>query len=65
MAGFSIWHWIILLIVGFFAVWPLWRIIKRTGNPPALALLFFVPFANLALIWFLALGRWPAVDGKS
>jgi hypothetical protein len=33
---------------------PLWRIVKRTGLPPALSLLGFVPVANIVFVWVFA-----------
>ncbi len=40
---------------------PLWRIVKRTGLPPALSLLGFVPVANVIFIWVFAFMEWPAL----
>jgi O-antigen ligase len=40
---------------------PLWRIVKRTGLPPALSLLGFVPVANVIFIWVFAFTEWPAL----
>jgi len=40
---------------------PLWRIVKRTGLPPALSLLGFVPVANVVFIWVFAFMEWPAL----
>ena len=62
MASFSIWHWAILLIFLGVVVFPAWKIVGKTGHPPFLALLLFVPVANLAVLWFLALSKWPSVQ---
>lgn len=62
MASFSIWHWAILLIFFGVVVSPIWKIVGKTGHPPFLALLLFVPFANLAVPWFLASSKWPSVQ---
>jgi hypothetical protein len=40
---------------------PLWRIVKRTGLPPALSLLGLIPFVNIIFIWVFAFTDWPAV----
>lgn len=50
----------------FFAlfVWPFWRITKRTGNPPIMSLMLFVPVLNLIFIFYLAFGRWPALESR-
>lgn len=60
--GLSVTHLIIFLLWIVVMGVPAWRIVGRTGNPPALALLFLVPLVNLALWWWLAFGRWPALD---
>jgi hypothetical protein len=39
---------------------PIWRVLKRTGNVPALALLGFIPFVGpLVVLFVIAYGRWP------
>jgi len=40
---------------------PLWRIVKRTGLPPVLSLLAFVPAANVIFVWVFAFMEWPAL----
>jgi hypothetical protein len=64
MWHFGIWHgfglvfWIVVVGV------PLWKIVERSGNHPALALLFLVPIVNLGFLWWLAFARWPAVPAS-
>ncbi len=41
----------------FIAVW--WKVIAKTGNSGALALLIVIPLANLGLVLFLAFSEWP------
>lgn len=44
-------------------VYPLWRICRRMGRDPALALISIVPYVGLmALALALAIGRWPSID---
>jgi hypothetical protein len=62
MGSFSIWHWIVLAAMVAVILVPYWKIVKRTGNPPALSILFLVPLVNLVAIWWLAYTKWPAVD---
>lgn len=59
MGSFSIWHWLIVLIYVGLVAWPLWRIVGKTGNHPALSLLLHIPVVNVALILFLAFSEWP------
>ena len=64
MHSFSIWHWLIALIFLLIFFWPLWKIVGRTGHPAILAILFLIPIANIFLVWFLALSKWPALERK-
>ena len=48
------------LAVGLLTVWPAMRILRRAGQPPALAALVFLPLIGvLALLVMLTLRRWP------
>jgi hypothetical protein len=60
MGSLSTWHWVIVAVVFFLILWPLGRIIKRTGRHPAIALLGIIPLVNVALLWWLAYSRWPS-----
>jgi len=62
MEGFSAWHLIGLLFLVVLVIWPLWLIIRRTGNPGPAALLILVPVVGTLVLWWLALARWPALD---
>jgi hypothetical protein len=64
MGAMSLWHWLILALVIFAWIFPLWRIIGRTGHHPALALIGFFPLTALILLWWLAYARWPAVESR-
>jgi hypothetical protein len=66
MGGFSIVHWLILLLIGLLWVIPLARIFKRVGFGWGWALpALFPPFAMVAL-WVLAFSRWnPPGPGRA
>ncbi len=55
MAGFSLWHWLILVVF----IVPMWRIVSRAGFHGAWSLLMVVPLLNLVLLWVFAFMRWP------
>jgi hypothetical protein len=40
-------------------VWPMWRVLKRAGFPPALALFAIVPGVQVFICFFLAFADWP------
>ena len=56
------WPGIALIIAVTLALlaWPAGRICRRVGFSPWLGLLILVPFANVVLLWFVALVPWPA-----
>lgn len=61
MGQFSIWHWLVLLLLWAVFGIPAWRITGRTGNHPAWSLLLLLPVANVLFLWWLAFARWPGV----
>ncbi len=62
MGSFSIVHWLVVLLVAFLWVFPIWKILERTGRPGPLALIALVPMLGLVLLWWIALSRWPAQE---
>ncbi len=62
MASFSMFHGLFFVIMILIFVVPMWKIVSRTGNPGIAALLFFIPLVNIIALWWLAYGRWPAMD---
>jgi hypothetical protein len=48
-----------LLPLAALYVFVLWRLVAKTGNHGALALLFLVPLANIGLALYLAFTEWP------
>jgi len=58
MSEIGIIQWLIAATI-FFVV-PFWKIIKRAGLKPALALLALVPGGMLVLLWVIAFAKRPA-----
>jgi hypothetical protein len=46
-------------------VWPVCRIVGKTGFHPLFGILILVPIGNLALVLFLAFADWPALRGRN
>ena len=59
MGNFSLWHWIILLLILVVMVIPFWRIFPRAGWSKWLSLLMVISPLNIILLWILAFKRWP------
>ncbi len=59
MGSFSIWHWLILVLMTVVWVIPFWRIFPRAGWAAPLSLLMLLPVVNVVLLWVLAFKTWP------
>jgi hypothetical protein len=52
----------IFAIVGIFIyIIPFWMIFKKAGFSPWLALLLFIPLANIIILYVLAFSQWKVV----
>lgn len=60
MGSFSIWHWLIVLIMVGVFIAPFWIIFKRIGLPPILSVLAAIPLVSIVFLWIIALKDWPA-----
>jgi len=50
---------IILIVIAFLIVLPLWKICSKAGFSPWLSLLIFIPLINILLFYYLAFTEWP------
>jgi hypothetical protein len=61
MLNIGLWEWVSFLILTvMFWVIPFWKIFKKLGYPPVLSLIMLVPVLNIAALWYIAIGEWPA-----
>jgi hypothetical protein len=63
MGSFSIWHWIILLLL----LLPLWffsRAVRKAGFSPLWAWLGIIPIVNIIMLWVFAYAKWPALPDQ-
>lgn len=65
MGIFSIWHILIIILVGYIVIYPISRILRRIGWNPWLSLLWLIPVLNIVMLWFVAFGRWPSIPQDS
>lgn len=54
-----------MFVMGIIVVVPFWRICMKAGYTCWLALLIFVPLANLGLLYFLAFANWPSLRNSN
>jgi hypothetical protein len=50
--------WSVAIVSAAVVIWPATVICRRVGYSPYLGFLAIVPFANLALLWFVAFSPW-------
>jgi len=62
MGGYVI-RWIVIL--SLLQVVPFWRIFKRMGFPPWLAIMASLPLVNLIVLYFVAMTPWPSETGSN
>jgi hypothetical protein len=53
------------LVISIVVIFPYWFIFKKAGFSGFLALLMFVPFINIIMLYFLAFARWNVVPAPA
>ena len=56
---------VMLVLVLIIFVYPVWRIISRTGHSGWWCVLIFIPLVNVMALWIFAFASWPLVDKKA
>ena len=59
MEAFSLWHWLIVVVILFVYIWPISRILKKAGFSPWWSLLAILWPIGVIGAWVLAYVRWP------
>ena len=59
MGSFSIWHWLIILLILSIYLVPVWRIVSKAGYNGAFSLIGFVPVLNIIMLGVFAFSKWP------
>src|SRR5262249_33035230 len=54
----------VILVVALLLLWPTWRILAKTGFPPAISLVGVIPGGIFVLYLFLAFVEWP-IQGRA
>jgi len=62
MGTFSLWHWIILLLVFAVPNLPLLWILKKAGKSRWQFVLACIPFVNVIWLWVFAFASWPTLE---
>jgi uncharacterized membrane protein YhaH (DUF805 family) len=59
MGSLSIFHFLIVILVLASFIVPVVKIIQKAGYSGWWILLWFVPFANIIMLWVFAFADWP------
>lgn len=66
MGAFSIWHWLIVLILTspfwLLPMLPISEVLKKAGFSRWWALLYLLPLINLVALFVFAYSQWPRRD---
>ena len=62
MGGFSLWHWVIVLLILVIAIWLPVRILHKAGYSGWWVLLTLIPVVNIVLLWVFAFADWPRLQ---
>jgi predicted PurR-regulated permease PerM len=52
-------RYILAAILLGIVLYPVSRILTKTGHSPWLVISFLIPFVNVAMLYILAQGKWP------
>jgi hypothetical protein len=63
-AGYSPFHWIIMLVAVAVIVIPYVKIIRKAGFSGWWVITVFIPLVNLIMLWVFAFVRWP-IENKT
>ncbi|MBE0659640.1 MAG: zinc ribbon domain-containing protein [Bryobacteraceae bacterium] len=61
LAGGIVVFLLIFLVMAILPIIAYWKIFAKTGNSGAIALLMIIPLVNLIVLYWMALGDWPAL----
>ncbi|WP_041358281.1 hypothetical protein [Nitrobacter hamburgensis] len=63
MGTFSLWHWLIAILLTIAIVTPFWKIFGRLRIPRILSVFAIVPFVSILYLWIIAYKKWPPDAG--
>lgn len=52
-------------VVGLVFLWPISKVLVRTGFSPWYCLLAIVPVINVVALWLFATSEWPTMKGPT
>lgn len=62
MGSFSIWHWIVVLLIVVLYVLPALNIVRKAGYSGWRCLLMLIPVVNVVAYWVFAFAKWPVLQ---
>jgi len=64
MGSFSIFHWLIVIVLLALYFVPIVRILQKAGYSGWWCLIVFVPLVNIIMFYVFAFANWPALRDK-
>jgi uncharacterized membrane protein YhaH (DUF805 family) len=59
MGTFSLWHWIVVVLILVIIIWLPVRILHKAGYSGWWVLLTLIPVVNIVVLWTFAFADWP------
>ncbi len=65
MGGFSIFHWLIVIVMLALYFIPVVKILQKAGDSGWWCLIAFVPLVNIIMFYVFAFANWPALRDRN
>lgn len=65
MGAFSIWHWLIVMLVGIVYFVPMVKILNKAGYSGWYSVIVLIPLLNILALWMFAFSKWPNLKTDS
>jgi len=64
MGAFSLWHWIIVILMAVVYFVPTVKILNKAGYSGWWSVLALIPLVNIIMLWVFAFADWPSLRGS-
>jgi Na+/melibiose symporter-like transporter len=64
LGSFSIFHWLIVIVILAFYFIPIIKILQKAGYSGWWCLIVFVPLVNIIMFYVFAFANWPALRDR-
>jgi hypothetical protein len=64
MGNFSLWHWIVVIVIAAIYFIPTIKILNKAGYTGWWSVLSLIPLVNIIMLWVFAFADWPSLQGS-